>query len=53
MAVAYDQDRLTRDVDALFVPAPEVRQIAEEIGSARGLEPDWLNDAVKGVQPRT
>ena len=23
-------DRLTRDVDALFVPASEVRQIAEE-----------------------
>lgn len=28
MALAYDQDRLTRDVDALFVPAPIVREIA-------------------------
>lgn len=27
-ALAYEQSRLTRDVDALFVPAPEVRQAA-------------------------
>lgn len=51
MALAYDQDRLTRDVDALFVPAPEVRQIAEDMSAAHGLEPDWLNDAVKGFLP--
>ncbi len=25
MALAYDGNRITRDVDALFVPAPEVR----------------------------
>lgn len=52
MALAYDQDRLTRDVDALFVPAPVVRQIAEEISTAHGLEPDWLNDAAKRVPAR-
>ena len=51
MALAYDADRTTRDVDALFVPAPEVRQIAEEMSWAHGLEPDWLNDAVKGFLP--
>ncbi|GFZ98992.1 DUF6036 family nucleotidyltransferase [Nesterenkonia alkaliphila] len=51
MALAYDAERLTRDVDALFVPAPEVRQIAEEMSSAHGLEPDWLNDAAKGFMP--
>ncbi|HEX4402089.1 MAG TPA: DUF6036 family nucleotidyltransferase [Galbitalea sp.] len=51
MALAYDQGRLTRDVDALFVPAPQVRQAAEAIGAARGLEPDWLNDAAKGFLP--
>jgi hypothetical protein len=38
-------------VDALFVPAPEVRQAAEAIGTAHGLEPDWLNDAAKGFLP--
>lgn len=51
MALAYDRDRLTRDVDALFIPAPEVRQIAEEMSEPHGLEPDWLNDAAKGFLP--
>lgn len=53
MALAYDADRLTRDVDALFVPAPEVRRIAEEMSGPHGLEPDWLNDAAKGFLPGT
>lgn len=51
MALAYDQGRLTRDVDALFIPAPEVRQAAEVIAAEHGLEPDWLNDAAKGFLP--
>lgn len=51
MALAYDHGRLTRDVDALFVPAPEVRQAVEAIATVRGLEPDWLNDAAKGFLP--
>lgn len=40
MALAYDTGRVTRDVDALFMPAPEVRQIAEDMSSGHGLEPD-------------
>ena len=32
----------------MFVPAPEVRRIAEEMSGPHGLEPDWLNDAAKG-----
>lgn len=51
MALAYEPGRLTRDVDALFIPAPEVRQAAEAIGTEHGLEPDWLNDAAKGFLP--
>lgn len=51
MALAYDADRLTRDVDALFIPVPAVRQIAEAMSGAHGLEPDWLNDAAKGFLP--
>jgi hypothetical protein len=35
----------------LFVPAPIVRQIAEQIATVHGLEPDWLNDAAKGFLP--
>jgi hypothetical protein len=51
MALAYDQGRLTRDVDALFIPVPQVRQAAEAISAAHKLEPDWLNDAAKGFLP--
>ncbi|MDR0593608.1 MAG: hypothetical protein LBG60_10225 [Bifidobacteriaceae bacterium] len=51
MALAYDRGRVTRDVDALFTPAPQVRQAAEEVATRRGLEPDWLNDAAKGFLP--
>ena len=51
MALAYDQQRITRDVDAIFEPAPEVRDIAESIADRHGLEPDWLNDAAKGFMP--
>lgn len=51
MALAYDPDRITRDVDALFIPAPEVRQIAKAMSAGHGLEADWLNDAAKGFLP--
>lgn len=51
MALAYDAHRLTRDVDALFVPALEVRHIAEDMSGPQGLEPDRLNDAAKGFLP--
>lgn len=36
MALAYDRGRLTRDVDALFVPAAEVRRITEEMSNTHG-----------------
>lgn len=51
MALEYEPGRLTRDVDALFVPASEVRQAASAMSAAHGLEPDWLNDAAKGFLP--
>lgn len=51
MALAYDAGRLTRDVDAVFAPAPDVRRIAEEMSGPHGLEPDRLNDAAKGFLP--
>jgi hypothetical protein len=38
-------------VDAVFAPAPEIRRIAEAMGSDLALEPDWLNDAAKGFMP--
>lgn len=51
MALEYDGGRLTRDVDAAFVPTSAVRQIAAEISEVHGLEPDWINDAAKGFMP--
>lgn len=51
MALAYDDGRVTRDVDALFVPSSEIRKIAEDMSVVHGLEPDWLNDAAKGFLP--
>lgn len=51
MALAYDETRSTRDVDAAFAPAPIVRQAAERVASRHDLEPDWLNDAAKGFMP--
>jgi hypothetical protein len=40
MTLACDGQRLTRDVDALFVPTREVRDIAGELADRYGLEPD-------------
>jgi hypothetical protein len=44
MALAYDADRVTRDVDATFVPhgivAEEARQVADDLG----LPCWWLNE---------
>jgi hypothetical protein len=51
IALAYDGGRVTRDVDALFEPTGAVRRLAAEMSGAHGLEPDWLNDAVKGFLP--
>ena len=51
MALAYDGQRATRDIDAVFQPAPLVRELAARIGQETGLEDDWLNDAAKGFLP--
>lgn len=40
-------------MDALFVPAAEVRLAAKDIAERNGLEPDWLNDGAKGFMPET
>lgn len=40
MAVAYDARRATTDVDAIFVPAKEVRTAALRVAEELGLEED-------------
>ncbi|MGA2294500.1 MAG: hypothetical protein ABSG24_04660 [Acidimicrobiales bacterium] len=38
-------------MDAVFVPANEVRIAAARVAHNLGLEEDWLNDGVKGFTP--
>ena len=51
IVLAYDGREATRDLDAIFVPKTEIYEAAARIASRRGIETDWLNDAVKGLLP--
>lgn len=48
IALAYDERRATRDIDAVFEPKQVVYDAAATVAEERGLPPAWLNDAVKG-----
>jgi len=51
MALAYDARRATVDVDAIFVPAAEVRKAAARVAERLQIEEDWLNDGAKAFMP--
>lgn len=54
MTVAYDARPATRDVDGIWHPAAEVRAAAVRVAARHDdIEPEWLNDAVKGFLPAT
>lgn len=44
MALAYDANRVTRDVDATFVPHGVVLDEARAVATELGLPPWWLNE---------
>lgn len=48
IALAYDERRATRDIDAVFVPKDVVYRAAARVAERLGLPEGWLNDAVKG-----
>lgn len=48
MCLAFDARPSTRDIDAVFKPAREMRQAILNVAQAEGLRDNWLNDAVKG-----
>ena len=51
IALAYSEDRATRDIDAVFEPKMRVYEVAKTMASELGLPQDWLNDGVKGLLP--
>jgi hypothetical protein len=48
IALAFDERRATRDVDAVFEPKSSVYEAAAVVADQLGLPDGWLNDAVKG-----
>jgi len=48
IALAFDERRATRDIDAVFEPKNVVYEAAAAVAAARSLPGGWLNDAVKG-----
>ena len=47
MVLAFHARQSTKDVDAIFVPAADIRALAAEVARDRGLDEDWINDGVK------
>lgn len=52
MVLAYDRERLTRDVDAVWDASEPVAAAIAEVAEERGLPRDWLNDRVRPMLPR-
>ncbi len=48
IALAFDERRSTRDIDAVFEPKTVIYEVARQLAEERGLLDGWLNDAVKG-----
>jgi hypothetical protein len=47
MCLVFDARPSTKDIDALFKPAAQLRAAATAVAMETGLDDNWLNDAVK------
>lgn len=51
MMLAYDRERLTRDIDATWDTSVDIADEVAAMAEERGLPRDWLNDRVRPMLP--